>query len=160
MTMLTRLYYHHHWANLRLIDTLSELATEALELSTPGGFGTIRETLVHYILNERVFIELLKGGVSAGSAPPAVPPTLAELRTVADSNHERILVFASELDEASRTAGSYRGRDFDFPAFVPLFQAYHHGVEHRTNITVTLSGHGLSVPNLDLWTYSEAGAPT
>ena len=40
---------HHTWATLRLIDRCLELPAEQLELSTPGTYGTIRETLTHLV---------------------------------------------------------------------------------------------------------------
>lgn len=159
MTMLTRLFHHHHWANMRLIDALANLPAGALAEELPGGYGIIEETLAHYILNEGIFLQVLDGGISERAEPPAEEPTLDDLRAVAVVNHKRLLAFAIEVEEGTRSVGSRDGRDYDFPAYVPLFQAYHHGVEHRTNITMTLAAHGYEVPNLDWWTYFAAGSP-
>ena len=41
----------------------------------------------------------------------------------------------------------------------PLFQAYHHAVEHRTNITSILATYDLPTPNIDLWAFIRAGEP-
>lgn len=156
--MLRNLYQHHRWANLRLIDALTAMAPEDLARKTPGGFGTIQETLTHFVYNEGRFLDVLDGGAVGSEAPPPVP-TLADLRAVADRNSARLVELASNLDDSARVTGNFRGRDFDFPAYIPLFQAYHHAVEHRTNITTILATYDLPVPNLDLWSFNEAGEP-
>ena len=101
---------------------------------------------------------MLGGGAISSEAPPPAP-TLRDLRAIADRNSARLVELASTLDDSARVKGYFRGRDFDFPAYIPLFQAYHHAVEHRTNITTILATYDLPVPSLDLWSFHEAGEP-
>ncbi|MEO8541917.1 MAG: DinB family protein [bacterium] len=159
MTMLTNLFRHHAWANLALIDALSALPAEDLNRKTPGGFGTILETLTHYVYNEGRFIDVLNNGTTDLGEVPHEQPTLEQLRVVVAESNARVLEFAGRLQENDRVSGTIRGREFDFPAYVPLFQAYHHAVEHRTNITMVLAVYDLPVPSIDLWSYFAAGEP-
>jgi hypothetical protein len=82
---------------------------------------------------------------------------LAQLRQIAAENSGRLIAIAGRTKETDRLSGTFRGQPFDFPAYIPLFQAYHHGVEHRTNITSILATYDLPVPNIDLWSFNAAG---
>lgn len=155
MTLLPELFSHHRWANLTLVDALAELPPEELERRAPGAFGTIHETLHHLILNESRFIHVMRGGTVPPPGPKDLLP-LAELRRLADDQAGVLTDFATRFVEGDRLQGTFQERPYDFPAYIPLFQAYHHGVEHRTNITTILATYDLPVPNLDLWSYQQA----
>ncbi len=159
MTTLPHLYRHHKWANLTLIDHLAGRPAEDLQRRAPGGFGTIAETLTHLLYNESRFIDALEGRQADGAGGPAPSPSLSELRAMAEANASKLIAIASNVQEGERLTGTFRGEPFDFPAYVPLFQAYHHGVEHRTNITSILATYDLPTPNIDLWSFDAAGEP-
>lgn len=159
MTTLPHLYRHHRWANLTLIDHLSQRPPEELERRAPGGFGTIAETLTHMLYNEVRFIDALENRQADGDVSPPPGPSLAQLRSIAADNAEKLIRIASGVSENDRLSGSFRGQQYDFPAYIPLFQAYHHGVEHRTNITSILATYDLPTPNIDLWSFNAAGEP-
>jgi uncharacterized damage-inducible protein DinB len=155
MTLLPDLFRHHRWANLTLIDALAALPPEELERRTPGGFGNIHETLHHLVLNETRFIDVMHGGTVPPPGPKDLLP-LSELRGLASAQGDVLTEFAERFVEGDRLTGTFQGNAYDFPAYIPLFQAYHHGVEHRTNITTILATYDLPVPNLDLWSYQQA----
>lgn len=160
MTTLPHLYRHHRWANLTLIDHLAQRPAEDLDRRAPGGFGTIAETLTHMLYNEIRFLDVLEGRPADGDTTPPPGPSLAELRSIAVENAGRLLAIADRVQDTDRLTGTFRGQSFDFPAYIPLFQAYHHGVEHRTNITSILATYDLPTPNIDLWSFNAAGEPS
>jgi uncharacterized damage-inducible protein DinB len=45
------------------------------------------------------------------------------------------------------------GLFIDYQARQLFMQAVNHGIEHRTNVTTTLSSLGLSAPEIDNWGY-------
>lgn len=155
--LLPHLYRHHKWANLALIDYLSALPEEDLQRRAPGGFGSIHETLFHYIVNEARFVDTLSGRDLVFSPLPSGLPGCGELRAMAERQGDQLIGYADSLDASSRIVGKVRGNPFDLPAYIPLFQAYHHGVEHRTNITSILATYDLPTPHIDLWAFSDAG---
>ncbi|MFN8619044.1 MAG: DinB family protein [Dehalococcoidia bacterium] len=157
MTTLPHLYRHHRWATLTLIDHLAGRPAEDLDRRAPGGFGAIAETLTHMLYNEVRFIDVLEGRQADFDASPPPGPSLTQLRQIAVENSERLIAIAGRTEETDRLSGTFRGQPFDFPAYIPLFQAYHHGVEHRTNITSILATYDLPVPNIDLWSFNAAG---
>ena len=158
MSLLTHLYRHHKWANLALIDHLAGMSPEDLARRAPGGFGSIHETLFHYIANESRFIASLVGGDPVELVPmPADLPSCQAIREMAAAQGDQLVGFAATLDEHARITGTFNGQPFDMPAYLPLFQAYGHAVEHRTNITSILATYDLLTPRLDLWAWAEAG---
>lgn len=159
MTALPHLYRHHRWANLALIDALAALPAEVLTLSSPGTYGTIHETLAHLVEAEERYLAALNGAGTIVARPPAEPLALPVLREAALRQADALVVLAGQVGEETTVRGTFNGRPFDAPAFVPLFQAYNHGAEHRTNITTILAAHAHAAPPLDLWTYMAAGLP-
>lgn len=160
MSTLSHLYRHHRWANLALIDALAALPAEALRLTSPGTYGTIHRTLAHMVEGEQRYLATLKGvDTIVAQALPDELPQLATLRAAAERQATDLIVIAGQLGETSTVKGTFNGRRFEMPAFIPLLQAYNHGAEHRTNITTTLGAHGHEAPALDVWTYLAAGMP-
>jgi uncharacterized damage-inducible protein DinB len=157
MTLLPHLFRHHKWANLTLIDHLAGLPAEDLQRRAPGGFGTIHETLFHYLANESRFIDSLAGRELKNAGMPSEIPACSELRAQAASQGDALIEFARTLSEDSRLSGTFNGQQFEMPAYVPLFQSYSHAVEHRTNITSILATYDLPTPSLDLWAFAAAG---
>jgi uncharacterized damage-inducible protein DinB len=56
---LLELYRHKTWATLRLIEYCQGVADEHLDATTPGTFGTIRETLRHLVVAEEGYFRML-----------------------------------------------------------------------------------------------------
>ncbi|HMO53887.1 MAG TPA: hypothetical protein PJ994_05235, partial [Tepidiformaceae bacterium] len=74
--------------------------------------------------------------------------SLAELRNPFLADADAPIEPAGRVTEAAMVSGDYSGQKFELPAVVPLFQAYNHGVEHRTDITSILNAHGYELPGL------------
>lgn len=155
--LLPHLYQHHKWANLALIDHLAALPEEHLQRRAPGGFGSIHETLFHYVANEGRFIDSLAGRDMQFGQMPSDLPSCQQLRQMASAQGDQLVGYAGTLDDSARLTGTFRGQAFEIPAYVPLFQAYYHGCEHRTNITSILATYDIPTPDLDLWAFLRAG---
>lgn len=69
------------------------------------------------------------------------------------------MALSGHVGEEATVRGMYNGRPFAMLALIPLLQAYHHGSEHRTNMTTTLAAHGHQAPALDVWAFLDAGMP-
>ncbi len=154
------LYRHHRWSWLTLFDELAKLPSDVLQLTTPGVYGTIHETITHTLLNERRFIEAIQSSAPVRLAPMPDPlPSLADLRAHFEGDAEDLIAAAGTVDADTMITGSYRGQTFDLHVVIPLFQAYNHGVEHRTDITTILAAHGHELPAVHLWAFGDAGMP-
>ena len=67
------LYEYDRWANNRVLQAASALTPEQLTRDLGGGFRSVRDTLVHLIAGEWIWITYWK-------EPPRSPASLADLR--------------------------------------------------------------------------------
>src|ERR1043165_2174746 len=57
-SVLTKLFHHNTWANLKLLDFCEGLSDEQLDATAVGAFGSIRDTLLHYVGAEVDYVNL------------------------------------------------------------------------------------------------------
>src|ERR687888_1202692 len=60
-SVLTTLFAHNTWANLKLLDFCERLSDEQLDATAIGGFGSIRDTLRHIVGAEVSYVERVNG---------------------------------------------------------------------------------------------------
>lgn len=153
----TEFLFYNRWANLRLIDALSELAPEQLAASNPGAYGSIYDTLQHLIRAEARYYYRVTG---ITLDPPFAwddQPTLADLHPYAEQVSSALLEAAGQLVAPGSIAVKWDdGRMVNLKPLNWLIQVINHGIEHRTNITTILAQLGIEAPGLDGWSYSEA----
>ncbi len=51
---------------------------------------------------------------------------------------------------------AFMGKRYRYPKSFFLLHAIEHGVEHRTQVTMTVAGLGRETPDLDGWAYADA----
>lgn len=154
---LLELYRHKTWATLRLIEYCQAVADEHLDATTPGTFGTIRETLHHLVSAEEGYLRLVTGErlsdpLADGSTVPL--DQLAERIRRLGPRWERL---AADSEIAGRQVTTSDG--WRLPAALPMAQVIHHADDHRSHILSILGARGLDVPEpngLDVWGYAEA----
>jgi uncharacterized damage-inducible protein DinB len=164
---LLELYRHKTWATLRLFDYCQELADEHLDATTPGTFGTIRETLRHIVDAEQGYLTILtrerfrtkaEGAAYVFSDPlPDGPVPLDELAERIRRMGPRWEALAQDTDLQAREVTTTDG--FRLPAAAVMAQAIHHADDHRSHIMSILGARGLALPEpngLDVWGYAES----
>src|SRR3712207_3477429 len=57
-SVLTKLFGHDTWANLKLLEFCEGLSNEQLDATAIGCFGSIRDTLVHIVSGEVDYVNL------------------------------------------------------------------------------------------------------
>src|SRR5438477_12930653 len=72
---------HGVWANEKLLDRCRALTDEQLELTVPGTYGTIRNTLAHIVASEEGYLVRLLGSLL--HEPPVREQDLATLDVIA-----------------------------------------------------------------------------
>src|ERR1700674_5558061 len=60
-SLLDDAFSHHIWATLRLIDTCLELTPEQLNAAVLGTYGSILETMRHFIGGDSLYLSHLTG---------------------------------------------------------------------------------------------------
>jgi uncharacterized damage-inducible protein DinB len=72
------LYEYDRWANNRVLQAVSVLSAEQFTHDLGGGFGSVRDAIVHIIGGEWIWLEYWK-------EPPHNPTPLADLRSRRDA---------------------------------------------------------------------------
>lgn len=96
------LYGYGTWANTRIFTAAEHLGNDRL-LTDPGGHGTIRDTLVHVVATQWVYLERWQNRSPRALWDPASFPDLAAIRgrwTEVDGEMHRLLAPISEDDLA------------------------------------------------------------
>lgn len=155
-TTLVHLFRHNRWANRLMMEACRGLSDEQLDTTVEGTYGTIRDTITHLVRAESGYTFRLIGGerIFGREEPfPGVDRSIEVLEqtgaaleeVAADLDPKRIIAIVS--DEATE----------HIPAFVVLLQAVNHATDHRSHIATILTQLGQQPPELDLWSYDDAG---
>ena len=151
--ILVEFIRYNNWANAQLLAACQSLTTDQLAAAAPGAYGTIRDTLIHIVRAEALNVGRLTGIRPQPSFKWEDPPTLAALAAFADQVAGALLDTIQRVPPTHIVHEQEDGKTFDYQARVLFMQVIIHGVEHRTNITTILNGHGLSAPEVDGWGY-------
>jgi uncharacterized damage-inducible protein DinB len=164
---LLEMFRHKTWATLRLIEYCRGLSEDQLDATTPGTYGSIRETLHHLVdadegylsmLTREKFLSKEEGAAFVRVDPlPAGPLPLEELADRIRRMGPRWDALARDPDLSTPEVTTTDG--FRVTAAVPMAQSIHHAGDHRSHVMSILGALGLETPGpngLDLWGYAEA----
>ncbi|PWC54530.1 DinB family protein [Azospirillum sp. TSO22-1] len=147
--------HYNRWANRRLYAVAAELTDAQYREDRGAFFGSLRGTLNHLLVGDRVWFNRFTGeGVNPPSLDAILHDRFDALRTAREAEDERILAFANCLDESLLDQPfSYRSMDGS-PVERPLGQllahVFNHQTHHRGQAHTLLTQFGLAVPALDL----------
>lgn len=145
-------FAHHLWANLVIIDTVSQLSGADLRVVEDGTYGSIIGTLRHMIGADVFYLNILTNDYSPQFDEES---DLAALRAavlalgerwrdfVSDDLDDRVVIEEHETDGFRRWA----------PVSLRLVQAIHHGTDHRSQICTALTRLGAVPPAIDVWAF-------
>ncbi len=154
---LVELFKHNRWANLALLDLCASLDAGLMDAAAPGVFGTVAQTLFHFLDSEDAYVYRLVNGHPRPRDPNQDrSPGLELLRLLANNAGRGLVDFAAAFEPGRLYACDWDdGNDYNVPVEILLVQAINHSTEHRTQVITILSQHGVQVPELSGWTYFE-----
>jgi uncharacterized damage-inducible protein DinB len=156
MNALLLLLRHKTWATLRLIEHCQTLDDELWSLTIPGTYGTILDTLRHFLAADEDYYTVLTGEQPEEWFLAETWDTVS-LEDFAVSTRRRgpgWEAVAEDTDIQLRPAVFPDG--IGWPGAVFIAQAMHHADDHRTQICSILGANGLEVPRLDVWAYARS----
>jgi uncharacterized damage-inducible protein DinB len=154
---LARAFQYNRWANLRLIDACRGLTPAQLDARAAGTSGSIRELLVHVVGGQQTSILRTRGRQHEGELGRRSPwPGFDELRRVAVSTSDELIRIGEAMETDPDVDLPWKGKVYRYPMSFFLVHAFEHGVEHRTEIKVTMAELGVERPDLDGWFFSDA----
>lgn len=157
-SLLDDAFAHHVWATLRLIDTSLLLTREQLDAAAPGTYGSILETMRHFVGGDSLYLFHLTG--DHARQIDTAHMDLRELRAAMEVDERAwIELLAKNLDpDAVVKDVDEDGYERDASIGIRLAQALHHGTDHRSQICTALTTLGVEPPGIDVWDFGvEAG---
>jgi uncharacterized damage-inducible protein DinB len=154
--VLTTLFSHHLWANLCLLDCCTALNDEQLQARIPGSYGSIRETLEHFVKSERNYFSRISTGQRYDHPDAELPLSWAEMRESLRATGTGLIGWASRVQASDSVTVDWEGTPRAVPKAILLTQVINHATEHREQIKAILTELGIEPPDLQGWAYFDA----
>lgn len=154
---LERLYDYGYWANKKLLGVVAQLTPEQFTETVAGGFGSIRNTLVHILSAEWGWLDRCGGHARGPTLKADDYPTVESVVGAWEKVEGWVRTFLAELREGDLQ----RQVEFTTPrgearsmALGELMQhGANHGVHHRGQVALLLRVLGHVPGNFDLLFY-------
>jgi uncharacterized damage-inducible protein DinB len=154
---LAEMLRYNQWATRTLIEACRTLSDADLDARMPGISGSVRELLVHIVGAQQTFVLRTKGRQHEGELSRASAwPGFDVLLDLATRSGEELTAIAEGLNTDREVDLPFLGKVYRFPASFFLVHATVHGMEHRSEIKVSLGQRGIETPDLDGWPYATA----
>jgi uncharacterized damage-inducible protein DinB len=153
MDVLTTLFTHHRWANLRILEACAGLTDEQLDATLVGTYGSIRDTLQHIVMAEQSYFSRISTGQSYRRSKDLPRPTIAEMTEMAQASGSGLIEWASKVGTEDTVSVDWESTPRDVPKTILLTQAINHATEHRSQVMALLTHSGIQPPDLSGWEY-------
>jgi uncharacterized damage-inducible protein DinB len=151
------LFDYGYWANGKLFDAMTQLTPEQFAKPLSGNHGSIRNTMVHMLSAEWVWLERCGGSKRGDPLDPTNFPTVASLVETWKQVESHMRSFLSSLRdedlarEVEFVIGGNQKRSLSVGELMQ--QAASHGVHHRGQVSLLLRLLGFSPENFDILLY-------
>src|SRR6266508_5478939 len=98
-SVLTTLFAHNAWANLKLLDFCEALSDAQLDATAIGCFGSIRDTLLHIVGAEVSYVKRVNGKLPPQPFSRDQFPGFAVLQDAARWASDELLLLARSARE-------------------------------------------------------------
>src|SRR5205085_5923982 len=158
-SVLTKLFHHNTWANLKLLDFCEGLSgemerSEILDATAIGCFGSIRDTLVHIVSGEVDYVNLASDKLPAMPLPSDQFPGFEVLKEGVRWAGDELLQLAV-VARADTIVRVMRPQEpvYEYPLASLMVQVLNHSTEHRTQISTIITQLGIEPPAMSGWKY-------
>lgn len=137
------LYRYSAWANARIVDTAGALdAARFLAPAGPGG-ESIRDTLVHTLGAQWLYLERWQGRSPRALPAPAELADLPAVRARWDVVERATAAFVADLTEARLAAivgyENFQGERWAYPLWQQMLHQVNHATQHRSEAAMMLT---------------------
>ena len=154
-SVLTTLFAHNTWANLRLLDFCAKLSDEQLDATAIGCFGSIRDTLWHIVGAEVSYVRRVNGKLPPQPISRDVFPGFAVVKEVARWTNLELLQLALAARKDTMVTESEQDMACEYTLASLMMQAINHATEHRAQIAAIITQLGMEPPDMSGWQYME-----
>jgi uncharacterized damage-inducible protein DinB len=154
-SVLNTFFAHNTWANLKLLGFCEGLSDEQLDTTAIGGFGSIRDTLLHIVGAEVSYVERVNGKLPAKPLGPGQFPGFAVLKDAVRWAGDELLQLALSAQKDTRVRQRPPRQLIEYTLASLIVQAISHSTEHRTQISAIITQLGTEPPDMSGWNYME-----
>jgi uncharacterized damage-inducible protein DinB len=151
---IRKLYEYDRWANARTLGTVEKLRDEQFRRDMSSSHRSIRDTLVHILSAERVWLARWKGGSLAAHLDPSKFSSVAALGAGWEEMERSMGIWLGSLtDELLQGVVSYAtfgGQPQAQPLWQQMAHLANHSTYHRGQITTMLRQLGAEPVATDL----------
>ena len=154
---IRELYLYNHWANQRMLASLAPLSAEQFTHGMRNSFGSVRDTVVHILGAEWIWLERW-----LGRSPKALLPadnflsigSIGERWAIVEQDRNRFIqtLTPAKLQESVAYINT-RGVPFTYPLWQQMAHVVNHSSYHRGQVTTLLRQLGAEPQNTDFLTY-------
>lgn len=157
--VIRSLYQYNDWANHRILIATSKLSPEQFLASAGSSFPSVRDTLVHIMGGEWIWLSRWKGTSPSVMLNATGFPSLPSIQTSwaaieADTRH-----FIDQLNPSQLTdVVSYintSGKKWAYPLWQQMIHQVNHATQHRSEVAAMLTFLGYSPGDLDYLVFQD-----
>jgi len=159
LDVIRSLYQYNAWANHRILIATSELTPEQLLAQTGSSYSSVRDTLVHIMSGEWIWLSRWKGSFPTAMFQANDFPLLETIQTRWEVIEAETREFIERLDPSELAeVVSYvntRGETWAYPLWQQLIHQVNHATQHRSEVAAILTHLGCSPGDLDYLVYQD-----
>jgi len=156
---IQELYEYNRWANARVLDAVSKLGTEDFTRDLKNSFRSVRDTLIHAMSAEWIWLTRWKGispKAMVGPSPSDFPTAPILKNRWAEIERDQTEFVSGLTDESFKGTLSYtntKGDSFKYPLWQMMSHVVNHSTYHRGQVTTMLRQLGAQPAGTDLITF-------
>jgi uncharacterized damage-inducible protein DinB len=154
-SVLTTLFAHNVWANLKLLDFCERLSDEQLDATAIGCYGSIRDTLWHIVGAEVSYVQRVNDKLPPKPLPPDQFPGFEVLKDAVRWAGDELLLLALSARKGTIVRQRPPRQLIEYRLASLMVQAVGHSTEHRTQISAIITQLGMEPPDMSGWNYME-----
>jgi uncharacterized damage-inducible protein DinB len=157
------MYEYNAWANTRILDTAAHVTAEQLLAGGGASFDSLRDTLVHAMSAQWLYLERWRGRSPRAFLDPREFPDVASIRRRWDEIERDTQAFVAGLSDAQLARDleytNMKGERWTYPLWQQMLHQVNHATQHRSEAAVMLTHAGHSPGWLDFLYYIDLLTP-
>ena len=153
LAAINELFNYNYWARDCQLQACAALTEEQFLRGLDSSFASMRDTLVHMVETEVIWLERWRGQSPQSVLSPEQFPSLGAVserwRAVEREMREYLATLSEETLEQPVTYVSQKGDSFTYELWRPMLHVITHQSYHRGQVTTLLRQLGLQPPTVD-----------
>lgn len=162
VAFISELYSYNRWENAKNLMVASRLDNQAFTCELGNSFSSVRDTLVHILGAEWIWLERWNGRSPKALPSSAELPTLAAItarwRQVEEGQNSLLQGLRAADLSAAVSYVNPRGETWTYPLGQQMLHVLNHSSYHRGQITTLLRQLGAEPVSTDLLLYYDEQA--